>query len=638
MRYAIHMAHRIRSGLGHFRRSGGRKVTLLGMAAGLLLSFLHEFIHDVLFPESPEWLGRLTSAGMAMLVGGIGGYFMLLLLRRLAQQRDDEAAARDRLSYELTEERNLVRAMMESSEDLIYFKDRESRFLRINGSLARHFGLASPADAVGKTDRDMFPPELAAQKRQDELRVMETGQAIHAKDEQATGLDGSVRWVTTSKMPLRDRQGAIVGTFGISRDITSRKLAEERRDVVSGGLQNVIAMTDELIACEEEETLFRRAVELARTGLGLDRCSIFIDDGEFVKGTFGTNLNGETTDERGHRLPREGKWVDRLRLRTSGEKRWDVSDETYHEWSADAVAPAGRGAVATTPIQSSQHEVIGVFCNDNAISGRPLDPARQEVVVVFCTLLGTIVARKRAERERQATEVRQRTLLERTDRLNALGMLAAGMAHEINNPLQGMLSHVRALQPFVPPESSGRRSLDMVQKGVDTIAALVRRLLMMGASDESGRDGTDVFEAVEFVTQLVEAQFRRVNVSIQRNVTSRNLRVVMPRAEFMQVLMNLLINARDAMPTGGIIRVAAEADGQAVRISVADTGLGIPPEIRKDIFAPFFTTKGSKGTGLGLCVTDSLVRANHGTISVVSEVGSGAEFIVSLPMPHGKST
>ena len=109
----------------------------------------------------------------------------------------------------------------------------------------------------------------------------------------------------------------------------------------------------------------------------------------------------------------------------------------------------------------------------------------------------------------------------------------------------------------------------------------------------------------------------------------------MPRAELIQVLTNLLINARDAMPEGGVATVAISTMDDFTRITVSDTGHGIPPEVMGRIFAPFFTTKGSKGTGLGLSVTESLIRSNRGSIEVTSPPGSGASFIVTLPNFNG---
>ena len=135
------------------------------------------------------------------------------------------ALERQSLMAELELERNLLRSLMDSLPDNIYFKDRESRFIRVSRAMASWIRLGRPEEAVGKTDRDFFAAEHADQARADELRLMESDQPVIGKEERETRHDGSTNWVSTSKLPLRDERGNIVGTFGISRDITEQKEA-----------------------------------------------------------------------------------------------------------------------------------------------------------------------------------------------------------------------------------------------------------------------------------------------------------------------------------------------------------------------------------------------------------------------------
>jgi PAS domain S-box-containing protein len=142
-------------------------------------------------------------------------------------QRRILADERQRAEEALSQERYLLHALMDNLPDNIYFKDAAGRFLRINNALTSYFGLSDPAQAIGKTDFDFFTEEHAQPSYADEQEIIRTGQPVVGKEEKETWLDGRVRWVSTTKMPFRDKDGRIIGTFGVARDITRLKLAEE---------------------------------------------------------------------------------------------------------------------------------------------------------------------------------------------------------------------------------------------------------------------------------------------------------------------------------------------------------------------------------------------------------------------------
>ena len=166
----------------------------------------------------------LTVAGCALALLVCCAAF--LRLRSYAQTLADALAETQKAEKALTAERDLLRCLMENVPDHIYFKDEQSRFIRINRALSDQFHLASPDDAIGKTDADFFTNEHAQQALGDERRVLETGEPILEMEERETWPDGRIGWVSTNKMVMRDRAGNVIGTFGISRDITARKLAE----------------------------------------------------------------------------------------------------------------------------------------------------------------------------------------------------------------------------------------------------------------------------------------------------------------------------------------------------------------------------------------------------------------------------
>ena len=177
-------------------------------------------------------------------------------MQLLAELADDLAfgiqtlrtkAERHRAEEALIEERHLLRTLMDNLPDWIYFKDRESRFTRINKALAEKFGLDNPAKAVGKTDLDFMAAEHASEFHNDDAEVLRTGQSIVDKEESGIWPDGHLTWISTTKMPVRDAQGNIIGTFGVSRDITDRQRVEA--------------------ALRESEERFRSLVENATVGI-----------------------------------------------------------------------------------------------------------------------------------------------------------------------------------------------------------------------------------------------------------------------------------------------------------------------------------------------------------------------------------
>ena len=170
----------------------------------------------------------------------------------------------------LAQERRLLETLMNNLPDAIYFKDRESRFLAINVGLARRHGLVNPSDAVGKSDFDYFTREHAEQAFRDEQQVIATGKPIVNVEEKETWLDGSVTWASTTKMPLRDPQGRIVGTFGVSRDVTERKKAQEELQKAKEAAEGANRAKSEFLANMSHEIRTPMNGILGMTELALD--------------------------------------------------------------------------------------------------------------------------------------------------------------------------------------------------------------------------------------------------------------------------------------------------------------------------------------------------------------------------------
>lgn len=242
------------------------------------------------------------------------------------------------------------------------------------------------------------------------------------------------------------------------------------------------------------------------------------------------------------------------------------------------------------------------------------------------------VEEERKAMRRHIDEAKERETIERTNRLASVGLLAAGLAHEINNPLQGMLSHLGAVRGALPEDIPQHRSLEMIEQGIDSISALVRKLLLLSSDRPDTNETADYADSVRFVVGLLSHQFRRSDIRIERTETELQARLALPQKEFVQILLNLFLNARDAMNEGGKLTVTACVKNDRCHMRVADTGGGIPQRIIGQIFSPFFTTKGARGSGLGLSVAESIIRTYGGAIEVETTSSKGTTFYLQLPL------
>jgi PAS domain S-box-containing protein len=306
-----------------------------------------------------------------------------------------------RTEAKLAHERDLLQSLMDNIPDAIYFKDTASRFTHVNQAMIRILGLRESSEAVGKTDADFFSGTLNQMYLDEEQGLLRTGQPLLDRVEYNPAPDGRPRWFSASKVPLRDASGRSTGMVGISRDVTERVLAQRRDQTISQGLRAVIEAVDELIGCADLDTLYRRAVELAREKLEVERCGLFtLDEQGWLRGTYGTDGQRRTSDEReAHFAP-----VNLQGLDVASSQLWNIIESEHAYWEGDQHRRFGAGWVGTTFIRTRER-VMGVLYNDTAITHTPVNEAQQEVLAVYCSLLGSLIELKHAERERQESEL-----------------------------------------------------------------------------------------------------------------------------------------------------------------------------------------------------------------------------------------
>jgi signal transduction histidine kinase len=225
--------------------------------------------------------------------------------------------------------------------------------------------------------------------------------------------------------------------------------------------------------------------------------------------------------------------------------------------------------------------------------------------------------------------------LQISDKMASVGLLAAGVAHEVNTPLTGISSFTQMLLNGADPDDPRTRMLEKIEQQTFRAAKIVNGLLNLARSSVSNTDETalvDVNAVIGDVLALLEPQLVASKIKVRRDLCPSPALVAGIEHKLQQVFLNLFLNARDAMPKGGWLSVGTRIDNQHVIAEVADTGSGIPSEHLSRIYDPFFTTKLiGKGTGLGLSITYGIVREHEGTLTCQSAIGQGTRFTVSLP-------
>jgi signal transduction histidine kinase len=238
------------------------------------------------------------------------------------------------------------------------------------------------------------------------------------------------------------------------------------------------------------------------------------------------------------------------------------------------------------------------------------------------------------ERIRRANEELKKTheKLVQSEKLASIGILAAGVAHQINNPLGGIFNCLQMLKQHGGNPPLREKYLELVTEGFDRIETTVSKLLWMSRKSDRVPVDMDIKNAVEHVYSFLEYKIKKGKISF-KNEVAPELRVTFDVHDFQQLLLNLFINAIHAMSDGGTLEVKGYRKDSEVLIEVIDNGCGIEQENIGKIFDPFFTTKPTgEGTGLGLWLTYEIIRNYRGEISVESETGKGSRFIIRLPV------
>ena len=247
--------------------------------------------------------------------------------------------------------------------------------------------------------------------------------------------------------------------------------------------------------------------------------------------------------------------------------------------------------------------------------------------------ISLIMERKQTEQDKE----RLQEQLRHADRLATIGQLSAGVAHELNEPLGSILGFAQLIQKYPKLSEQVKQDIEKIMKASLHAREVVKKLMLFARQLPPQRTRVDLNQIVEESLYFLESRCTKEGIKVIRLLSSDLPMVTADPAQMTQVLVNIAVNAIQAMPNGGRLTIQTQASDKFVSLTIEDTGIGMTEEIMKQIFLPFFTTKDvSKGTGLGLPVVHGIVTSHGGSINVDSKVGQGTRLKIQLPLAEPK--
>ncbi len=532
-----------------------------------------------------------ASALPYVLAGGLGIVLSIMATAYIVQSVLRTMQARERAAEQLRETTNRLQTLVDAIPDSISFKDTAGRHLFVNKAFERALGTGD-GSIVGKTASDLLPPERAAACRRSDAAVLESRLVTSMEEEFHPPGGGTVHFETI-KAPIIDAKGAVVGLAGVTRDITERKKGEK--------------------ALKESEARYRAlSTEFSA-----------------VLDAFPDNLSLQSPDFR-------FVWTNAVTAATLGREAGTLPGKLCFEMWQGRSDPCVPCPVKRC-FETGRVEQDVVTMPDGTTWEVRAVPIKGEDGAVS----------RAVELVRDITGIRHlEAQLRHSQKMEAIGRLAGGIAHDINNYIGAITGYCEHLKITNAENDYLVRRMDSVIAISYKASALIKQILAFSRKQPIRLGVTNLNEIVEGMARMMRRLIGE-NIALELSLGEGLWSVKADPVQMEQVIMNLLVNAKDAMPGKGTVSVqtsnveigqeiaAAHPEarpGEYVMISMSDTGGGIPPEIRDKIFEPFFTTKESgKGSGLGLAMVYGIVKQHNGYVWVYSEVGRGTTFEMFIP-------
>jgi len=467
------------------------------------------------------------------------------------------------------------RTVLEDMEEAYYELDISGNYTFFNDALCRMLGY-SREELMGMNYKVYVPSEDVDRVFRAFNQMYRTGEPLTGFPMERIRKDKSRIFTETTGLPLRDENGEIIGFRGVIRDITERKQAQEEYRTIIRTAMDGFWLTDSQGRFLDVNEAYCKLIGYSRDEL-LDMSISDIEAAE----------KPEDVVKRIHKIKEVG---------------YDVF-ETVH--------------------RSKDGTIIDVEVRVNYL---PIRDGRLFVAI------RDITQRKQAEEERKQLELKAQL----ASRLASVGELASGVAHEINNPLTGVIGYAHLLLARKDISRDARHDLEIINEGAQRVAGIVKKLLVFARQAKPEQRYVNINELIRNTLELRAYELSANNIKVALQLTRDMPMTIADPGQLQQVFLNLIINAETEMKQAhdkGRLTIKTEKMNGTMRITFKDTGPGIPKENLETIFDPFFTTREvGQGTGLGLSVCHGIITAHNGRIWAESEPGKGASFVIELPL------
>ncbi|MDX2499252.1 MAG: PAS domain S-box protein [Deltaproteobacteria bacterium] len=471
----------------------------------------------------------------------------------------------------------------------VFISSKEGKFLNANQALLDMLGYESKQEFLNiDLPQDLY---VRPEDRKTFQEMMEHDGRVIDYEVEFKRKDGSTIPILLTGHARYDRDGNIIGYEGLNVDLTQRKLMEKEVREAYDFMNKIVQSSPNAITATDMK----------------GNILIWNQGAEETLGYKASDVIGKMNIRKIYPEGVARKVMQMLRSDESGEIGRLNSYPMVYVRRDDEIVEGNLSAAIIYDANGNEIASVGSFVD----------------------------LRDRLQMERALRDTQEQLL--QSEKLAAMGRLTSQIAHELNNPLYGIMNTLELLKTEIPADNKRRKILDMALSETIRLADLLRKMLSFSKPDQEERHPVDLNSVLDEILLLHEKQLKENDINISVTFAEGMALVVASKNQLRQVFLNMVANARDAMPEGGTLSVVTGSDSEKVFVEISDTGTGIREEHLVKIFDSFFTTKGEiKGVGLGLSVCYGFIKDHGGDIAVDSQVGEGTTFTISLPV-HGAS-